>query len=98
MGDFASNITKCHRCKKRRRINPRTAVCKLDLKDIIDHAEQNICPIGEFGVLGDVVEKVIEKATLGRVGRIKRLIERLMGRPCGCEGRKRWLNRLLRIE
>jgi hypothetical protein len=70
-------------------INPQTLTCTRCGKPAPSADIHRNCQ-GEPG-LGDVVALWLE-----RLGITPARIERLTGRPCGCEKRKRWMNQLWR--
>lgn len=76
----------CHTCPFR--TGP---VCLKDGKRIVEHVKAHDCPAGNYpdAGLGDTLRRLIE-----RFG-VERVWKRLVGPNCGCEKRRKWLNRLM---
>lgn len=92
----------CHRCDQRRWAEKGLLVCAQDGRNVVEHSESGVCPLGKFEgatptplavpLAGDLVAAVTAKFGIGRVAKFA---AKLVGRPdCGCAKRQQWLNRL----
>jgi hypothetical protein len=90
----------CHRCPQRQAQCAGPCACKLDGRDIIDHAEKGDCPAGLFAPGGGPIEllgdRLARLAKVSGAAAVARWWSKLTGQPCGCDSRRHRLNDLHR--
>jgi hypothetical protein len=82
----------CHRCPDRQFPCAGACICKLDGKDIVQHARELYCPKGRYQLgIGDTVARVLH--TTGVAGAYRKLRGEKGCKPC--QQRQHALNVLL---
>jgi hypothetical protein len=96
-GIFGKNVSICHTCPRRQKECAGACACLEDGRDIIKHAEAGDCPLGHHvrapaAGLGDVAADVAKRLGAEWAAAVW---SGITGRDCGCDKRRRQLNRLV---
>lgn len=90
------NLRICHACENSCKA-PRSGPCECQLsgRDIVELAESHRCPLHLFPSrgIGDTIANVLDKTRIGPVAKLA--IEKVTGKPCGCDKRQEALNQLI---